>query len=95
MIIKKYLAKTEEEAMKLAVAELGEDVVLMNSRTVKPKGLMRIFKSSKVEITVGKEDEEVVRKQTVNIVKDNTTVNSSNDSKVDIISNRANFENMY
>ncbi len=58
MIIKKYQGKTEEDAMKLAVAELGESCVLMNTKVIKQKGIMKLFKASTVEVTVALEEEE-------------------------------------
>ena len=57
MIIKKYQGKTEAEAMESAKKELGENIVLMNVKTVKPKGFSKLFKKSYVEITVAKEEE--------------------------------------
>lgn len=60
MIIKKYQGKTEEEAMLFAKKELGEGVVLMNVKNMKPKGLLRLVKRSYVEITVAKEEEREV-----------------------------------
>lgn len=62
MIIKKFQAKTEEEAVMQAKKELGENVVVMNVRTIKPKGLFKWFRSSTVEVMVAKEEEtEAVR----------------------------------
>lgn len=58
MIIKKYQGKTEEDAIKLAVAELGESCVLMNTKVIKQKGIMKLFKASTVEVTVALEEEE-------------------------------------
>lgn len=57
MIIKKYHGKTESDALSLAQKELGDCVVLMNSKEIKQKGLMRLFKSSYFEVTVAKEEE--------------------------------------
>ena len=57
MIIKKFQGKTKEEALECAKKELGEGIVEMNVRTVKPKGLLGIFKGTKVEVTVAKEEE--------------------------------------
>ena len=66
MIIKKYQGKTESEAMENAKKELGEGIVLMNVKTVKPKGFSKLIKKSYVEITVAKEEEKelIVRKNT-------------------------------
>lgn len=57
MIIKKFLGKTEEEAVEAAKKELGEGVVIMNVRQVKPKGLFAAFKSKQIEVTAALEDE--------------------------------------
>lgn len=56
MVIRKYLAITEEDAMKLAKAELGEDVIIMNSKKVQPRGFMKFFQKPSVEITVAVDD---------------------------------------
>ena len=58
MIIKKYQAKTEAEAVEQAKKELGQSVVIMNVRNVKRKGIFSIFKSKMIEITVALEEEE-------------------------------------
>lgn len=51
MIIKKYLAKTEKEAIEMAKADLGSDAVVMNIKKVSPKGLAKLFVKAKVEVT--------------------------------------------
>lgn len=57
MIIKKFQAKTENEAVELAKKELGNNVVVMNVRSVKKKGLFAFLKPQMVEITVALEEE--------------------------------------
>lgn len=57
MIMKKFQAKTEEEAISAAKKEMGENVVVMSSRSVKPKGLFSIFKKPLIEINVAMEEE--------------------------------------
>lgn len=57
MIIKKFQAKTEREAVELAKKELGEGVVVMNAREVRPRGLFSFLKSSVMEVTVALEEE--------------------------------------
>lgn len=57
MIIKKFQGKTEGEAVALARKELGDALVIMNVRTVKPKGIFSIFKSQIKEVTVALEEE--------------------------------------
>ena len=56
MVIKKYIAKTEEEAAKLAREELGEDVVIMNVKKNEPKGLWKLFKKPFIELTAAVDD---------------------------------------
>ena len=57
MIIKKFLGKTEEEAVEAAKKELGEGIVIMNVRLEKPKGLFTAFKAKQTEVTVALEEE--------------------------------------
>lgn len=57
MIIKKYVAKTKEEAIEIAQKELGDGIVTMNVKDVKPKGLFRFLKDKQVEVTVALEEE--------------------------------------
>lgn len=56
MQIKKFQGKTESEAMMLAKEELGKDAVVMNVRTVKPKGIYRFFKKPMIEVTAAADD---------------------------------------
>ncbi len=51
MIIKKFQAETEKEATLMAKENLGPDAIVMNIKTIKPKGLFRSFRKSKVELT--------------------------------------------
>lgn len=57
MIIKKFQAKTEEEAMSAAKKEMGENVVIMSSRSLKKKGLFAFLAKPMIEVTVGMEEE--------------------------------------
>ncbi len=57
MIIKKFIAKTEKEAIENAKKELGEGVVVMNVKTVKSKGFLAFLKPAMVEVTVALEEE--------------------------------------
>lgn len=79
MIIKKYQGKTEAEAMESAKKELGDGIVLMNVKTVKPKGLSKIFKKAYVEITVAKEEERevTVKRENVAVSLSSSRTNSS------------------
>ena len=57
MVIKKFVEKTEQEAVEAAKKELGENIVVMNVKQVKPKGLFAAFKSAQTEVTVALEEE--------------------------------------
>ena len=57
MIIKKFTAKTENEAIANAKKELGEGVVVMNVKDIKAKGLFAFLKPHTVEVTVALEEE--------------------------------------
>lgn len=62
MIIKKFVGKTEEEAVEAAKKELGSGIVIMNVKNVKHKGLTALFHSKQVEVTVALEEENDVPK---------------------------------
>ena len=50
MKVKKYVAASLPEALRLVREELGPDAVILNSRPVKPGGILRFFKKKKVEV---------------------------------------------
>ena len=58
MTIKKFTAKTEEEATAKAKQELGASCVIMNVRQIKPTGLFKAFKSATYEVTAAIEEKE-------------------------------------
>ena len=57
MIIRKFQAETEEQAILQARDELGKDAIVMNIKVVKPKGLQKFFRKSSVEITAAVDEE--------------------------------------
>lgn len=57
MIIKKFIGKTEEETIAAARKELGEDVVIMNVKNAKKKGIWGILGAKQTEVTVALEDD--------------------------------------
>lgn len=57
MIIKKFVARTEEEAVEAARKELGSSVVIMNVKAVNRKGLAALFRKKQTEVTVALEEE--------------------------------------
>ena len=56
MIIKKFQASSEAEAITKAKTELGSDAIVMNIKKVKKKGISRFFKSPIVEVTAAVDD---------------------------------------
>ena len=56
MVIKKFQGNTETEAIMLAKEELGKDAIVMNIKTVKPRGIYRLFKKVEVEVTAAVDD---------------------------------------
>ena len=57
MTIKKFTGNTRDEAIQNAKKELGDSVVIMNVKEVRPKGVFGIFKSSTYEVTAALEDD--------------------------------------
>lgn len=62
MTINKFQGRTREEAVDKAKKEMGEAVVIMNVKEIKPKGLFRALKSTTYEVMAALEEKE----QTVN-----------------------------
>lgn len=58
MIVKKYTGSTETEAIMKAKEDLGSTAVILNVRTMKQRGVARIFKKDYVEITAALEEKE-------------------------------------
>lgn len=67
MLVKKFQGATESEAMLQVKEELGSQAVVLNVKTIKHRGLMRLFKGNVVEVTAAlgeNEDEQIPVKQT-------------------------------
>ncbi|MGN0437937.1 MAG: flagellar biosynthesis protein FlhF [Lachnospiraceae bacterium] len=56
MIIKKFQANTENDAILLAKEDLGKDAIIMNIKTIKPKGIFQFIRKTKVEVTAAVDD---------------------------------------
>lgn len=69
MIIKKYKASTEKEAIIMAKEDLGSEAIVMNVKTIKPNGILKIFKKPRVELTAAIDDNIT---QSVTSVSENT-----------------------
>ena len=64
MIVKKYKAPTEKEAVLAAKEDLGVNAVVLNVKTMKQRGIARLFKKDYVEITAALEEKEFEQKVT-------------------------------
>lgn len=60
MIVKKFQGATETEAIMKAKEELGSKAVVLNVKTLKQRGIFKVFKKDVVEITAALEEEEFI-----------------------------------
>ncbi len=58
MTIKKFIGKTQEEAIAKAKEEFGETAVVMNVKEIKPTGFFSFFKSVTYEVTAAIEEKD-------------------------------------
>ena len=84
MIVKKFQADTETEAILKAKEELGSGAVVLNVKTLKQRGIFRLFKKDAVEVTAALEEKEFInginnKKPTFN--NKNATDNASGNMK--------------
>ena len=63
MLIKKFQGASEQEALQLARQELGKDVIITHIKSIKPKGIYRLFKKPIVEITAAVDEENIYEKK--------------------------------
>ena len=70
MIIKKYLAKTEIQAVEMAKKDLGSNAVVMNIKKISPKGLAKLFMKGKVEVTAAIDENVEYRSAEKNVAKE-------------------------
>ncbi|MBO5302623.1 MAG: flagellar biosynthesis protein FlhF [Lachnospiraceae bacterium] len=87
MTIQKFLGRTKEEATERAKAELGENVVIMNVREIKPKGLFSVFKKATYEVTAAVEEKESYMDSSTalkNMHKMHETINMAADEPIHI-----------
>lgn len=53
MMVKKYVAPSMPEAMKLVREDLGSDAVILHSKTVYTKGFLGLFRKKNIEVIAG------------------------------------------
>ena len=80
MTINKFQGTTKEEAIEKAKEQMGNDVVIMNVKEIKPKGFFKVFKSSTFEVTASVEEKESSFSQ---MMDKGTMVKSNIDYKAD------------
>ena len=68
MIIKKFQANTETEAILLAKEELGKDAIVMNIKTISPKGIYKLFRKPVVEITAAVDENIIYKNEKIKTV---------------------------
>lgn len=66
MKIIKYVGKTAHEAMLNVKKELGPDAVILNTKTVRAKGIFKYFKKPLVEITAAYEEKDILERSQSN-----------------------------
>ena len=59
MIVKKFQGETEKDAILKAQEELGNNAVVLNVKTIKQRGILKLFKKDVVEVTAALEEEEL------------------------------------
>lgn len=65
MKIRKYVGVTAHEAMLKLKRELGPDAVVLNTKTIRAKGILNYFKRPLVEITAAYEEKDVLGRKSI------------------------------
>ncbi|MDO5403480.1 MAG: flagellar biosynthesis protein FlhF [Eubacteriales bacterium] len=60
MIVKKFQGQTEKEAVIKAKEELGSTAVVLNVKTIKQRGVSKLFKKDVVEVTAALEENDFI-----------------------------------
>ncbi|NLK43099.1 MAG: flagellar biosynthesis protein FlhF [Tissierellia bacterium] len=81
MKVKKYVGQTAHEAMLKLKNELGPDAVILNTKTIRDKGLFGMFKKPLVEITAAYEDKDLISKNSRQTSYDNKLIDINQELK--------------
>jgi len=76
MLIKKFQGASEQEALQLAKQELGKDVIITHIKSVKPRGIYRLFKKPMVEITAAVDEDNVYERKNFQQIADEIKKNA-------------------
>ncbi|MGP4065407.1 flagellar biosynthesis protein FlhF [Oceanobacillus sp. M65] len=82
MKVKKYTAATMPEAMKQVRKELGTGAVILNSKEVKHKGFLGLFKKSRIEV-VAAHDPDPIRPSNNQMIQDKVANTTKTENKQD------------
>lgn len=82
MLIKKFQAASEQEALQLAKQELGKDVIITHIKSIKPKGIYRLFKKPVVEVTAAVDRDEAYEREPLRPVRPETVQQGTFDIRV-------------
>ncbi len=89
MIIKKFQGATEAEAVLKAKEELGSSAVVVNVKTMKHRGVARLFKKDYVEITAALEEKIYVTGEIPqNVVKEDNAIEEKLDTLQSLLENK-------
>lgn len=83
MTINKFQGKTEEEALEKAKQEMGQGLVIMNVRVVKPKGLFGFLKTPIYEVTAAMEDKDT-HTETAEPARERRGINLTADEPIEL-----------
>lgn len=83
MKIKRYVSSDFQSAIQQAKMELGSDAIILSTRRVRKKGIMGIFRSSLVEVTMGIDEELRVGLDKLRTQEDNMAAKHKSNQQVD------------
>lgn len=96
MIIKKFQAFTEEDAIKMAKDEMGPQAIVLNIKKTKHRGISRLFKKDVVEVTAALEEKSTTNNipiKAINVAVDDRFIpemKMQNDKTVNAIEEKLN-----
>lgn len=97
MIVKKFQAQTEKEAITKAKEELGNGAVVLSVKSLKQRGIFKYFKKDLVEITAALDEKDFLTgfnqsKSNVHSTSQVPSFNMLADEKIDVISDSTALE---
>ncbi len=84
MTIDKFQGKTEEEALEKAKQQMGQGLVIMNVRVVKPKGLFGFLKTPMYEVTAAMEDKDPTEEAVSELPRERRSINIAADEPIEL-----------